>query len=58
MLTLNRPEVMNSLNFALLHALAGEIEAVRFRADVRVLVVTGAGEKASVPVRTSRSGRA
>ena len=45
-LTLNRPEVMNSLNFALLRALAGEIEAVRFRADVRVLVVIGAGEKA------------
>jgi enoyl-CoA hydratase/carnithine racemase len=46
MLTLNRPEVMNSLNFALLQALAAEIEAVRFRADVRVLIVTGAGEKA------------
>ena len=45
-LTLNRPEVMNSLNFALLRALAAEIEAVRFRADVRVLIVTGAGEKA------------
>jgi enoyl-CoA hydratase/carnithine racemase len=45
-LTLNRPEVMNSLNFALLQALAAEIEAVRFRADVRVLIVTGAGEKA------------
>jgi enoyl-CoA hydratase/carnithine racemase len=46
MLTLNRPEVMNSLNFALLHALAAEIESVRFRADLRVLIVTGAGEKA------------
>ena len=46
LLTLNRPAVMNSLNFALLHALAGAIEAVRFRADVRVLIVTGAGEKA------------
>jgi len=46
MLTFNRPAVMNSLNFALLHALAGEIEAVRLRADVRVLIVTGAGEKA------------
>lgn len=45
-LTLNRPEVMNSLNFGLLHALSGEIEAVRFRADVRVLIVTGAGDKA------------
>jgi len=46
MLTLNRPEVMNSLNFDLLHGLASEIEAVRFRADLRVLVVSGAGEKA------------
>ncbi|MGW8187118.1 MAG: enoyl-CoA hydratase-related protein [Desulfobacterales bacterium] len=46
MLTLNRPEVMNSLNFAVLSALAAEIDAVRFRADVRVLVLTGAGEKA------------
>jgi enoyl-CoA hydratase/carnithine racemase len=46
MLTLNRPDVMNSLNFALLSALAAEIDAVRFRADVRVLVLTGAGGKA------------
>jgi enoyl-CoA hydratase/carnithine racemase len=46
MLTLNRPGVMNSLNFDLLRALAAEIDAVRFRADVRVLMVTGAGEKA------------
>jgi enoyl-CoA hydratase/carnithine racemase len=37
---------MNSLNFALLSALAAEIDAVRFRADVRVLVLTGAGGKA------------
>jgi enoyl-CoA hydratase/carnithine racemase len=46
LLTLNRPAVMNSLNFDLLHALAAEVEAVRFRAGVRVLIVTGAGEKA------------
>jgi enoyl-CoA hydratase/carnithine racemase len=46
MLTINRPGVMNSLNFDLLRALAAEIDAVRFRADVRVLMVTGAGEKA------------
>ncbi len=45
-LTLNRPEVMNALNFALLHALRAEIEAVRFRRDVRVILVTGAGDKA------------
>ncbi len=45
-LTLNRPEVMNSLNFQLLHALRDVVEGFRFRRDVRVLIVTGAGEKA------------
>ena len=46
LLTLNRPEVMNSLNFGLLHAIAEQVEAVRHRTDVRVVVITGAGEKA------------
>jgi enoyl-CoA hydratase/carnithine racemase len=45
-LTLNRPEVMNSFNFQLLHALREQVEAVRFKRDVRVIVITGAGEKA------------
>jgi len=45
-LTLNRPEVMNSLNFALLHAIRDRIESLRFRTDVRVVIITGAGEKA------------
>jgi len=45
-LTLNRPEVMNAFNFALLHALREQIETVRFRPEVRVLIVTGAGQKA------------
>jgi enoyl-CoA hydratase/carnithine racemase len=45
-LTLNRPEVMNSLNFPLLFALRDTIESFRFRRDVRVVIVTGAGEKA------------
>jgi len=45
-LTLNRPEVMNSLNFALLHAIRDQIESLRFRTDVRVVIITGAGEKA------------
>jgi enoyl-CoA hydratase/carnithine racemase len=45
-LTLNRPEVMNSLNFPLLHTLREQIESVRFRADVRVIIITGSGEKA------------
>lgn len=45
-LTLNRPEKMNSLNFALLHALRDEIAAIRFNPVIRVVVITGAGEKA------------
>ena len=31
LLTLNRPKVMNSFNFALLHALKEQIDALRFR---------------------------
>lgn len=45
-LTLNRPEVMNSLNFPLLHALKDQIDALRFQRDVRVVIITAAGEKA------------
>jgi len=45
-LTLNRPNVMNSLNFPMLHALRDEIESFRFRTDVRVVIITGSGEKA------------
>jgi enoyl-CoA hydratase/carnithine racemase len=45
-LTLDRPDVMNSFSFALLNALKAQIEAVRFRTDVRVIIITGAGEKA------------
>jgi enoyl-CoA hydratase/carnithine racemase len=45
-LTLNRPEVMNSLNFPLLHALRDQIESLRFRTDVRVVIITGSGDKA------------
>ncbi|HSO66800.1 MAG TPA: enoyl-CoA hydratase-related protein [Desulfatirhabdiaceae bacterium] len=45
-LTLNRPEVMNSLNFDLLHAMKHQIDALRFRRDIRVVIVTGAGQKA------------
>jgi enoyl-CoA hydratase/carnithine racemase len=45
-LTLNRPEVMNSFNFALLHALSGAIEAIDVDPDIRVVIITGAGEKA------------
>jgi enoyl-CoA hydratase/carnithine racemase len=46
LLTLNRPGVMNSLSFELLRALQKEVEAIRFMPDVRVVIITGAGEKA------------
>jgi len=45
-LTLNRPGIMNSLNFSLLYALRDQIEAIRFRSDIRVVIITGSGEKA------------
>ncbi len=45
-LTLNRPEVMNSLNFPLLHALRSHIDSIRFRSDIRVVIITGSGQKA------------
>ncbi len=46
LLTLNRPEVMNSLNFPLLNALKDQIEAVRSRIDIRVIIITGSGDRA------------
>jgi len=45
-LTLNRPGKMNAFNFALLHALEAEIEAIDADPDIRVVIVVGAGEKA------------
>jgi len=45
-LTLNRPEVMNSFNFAMLHALKEQIEALKFNTNIRVVIITGSGQKA------------
>jgi len=45
LLTLNRPAVMNSFNFDMLYALRDAIEAVRFRPEVRVVIITGSGER-------------
>ncbi len=45
-LTLNRPDMMNSINFAMLRALKTEIESLRFDSGIRVVIITGAGEKA------------
>ena len=45
-LTLNRPQAMNAFTFAQVEALAAQIDAVRFRPEIRVVILTGAGEKA------------
>jgi enoyl-CoA hydratase/carnithine racemase len=45
-LTLNRPEVMNAFNFPMLYALKEQIEALRFNPDIRVIIITGFGQKA------------
>jgi enoyl-CoA hydratase/carnithine racemase len=46
LLTLNRPEVMNSFNFTMLYALKEQIDALRFNPDIRVVIITGSGQKA------------
>ncbi len=46
LLTLSRPEVMNSFNFAMLRALKQKMEVAHFDPEVRVVIITGAGEKA------------
>ncbi|MDD9302542.1 MAG: enoyl-CoA hydratase/isomerase family protein [Desulfobacter sp.] len=45
-LTLNRPRVMNCLNFDLLYALKDQIEALQYRTDIRCVIITGAGDRA------------
>jgi enoyl-CoA hydratase/carnithine racemase len=45
-LTLNRPEVMNSFNVALLHSLKEQIDDLKFNTNIRVVIITGSGQKA------------
>ncbi len=45
-LTLNRPQALNALNLALCEALLAAVRAVERNAEVRVVIVTGAGERA------------
>lgn len=47
-LTLHRPEKLNALNTPLLNQLEGYLHALADDAQVRVLILTGAGEKAFV----------
>jgi len=45
-LTLNRPEVLNTLSSELSSKLHGAIQEVGKRSDVRVVIITGAGDRA------------
>ncbi len=45
-LTLNRPKVMNSLNFAMLRALKESVEEIQFDPAIRVVIINGAGDRA------------
>lgn len=45
-ITLNRPEAMNAFNYDMLLELGQVVEAIRINPDIRVVVFTGAGEKA------------
>lgn len=45
-LTLNRPTVMNCLNFDLLYAVRDQIDALQYDNRLRTVIITGSGEKA------------
>jgi enoyl-CoA hydratase/carnithine racemase len=45
-ITLNRPGVMNAMNLAMLGALKDAIEGIRRDRAVRVVIITGAGDRA------------
>ncbi len=47
-LTIHRPEALNALNRSVIDALSAALEAAQDNDDVRVIVLTGAGEKAFV----------
>lgn len=45
-ITINRPDSMNALNLETLDALAGTVAQLQFDRSTRVVIVTGAGQKA------------
>ncbi|HEY6508582.1 MAG TPA: enoyl-CoA hydratase-related protein, partial [Vicinamibacterales bacterium] len=47
-LTLNRPAVLNALNAALLRDLESALDALAAEAEIRAIVLTGAGDKSFV----------
>lgn len=47
-ITINRPQVLNALNQATIAELAGALKEARGDPNVRVVILTGAGEKAFI----------
>ena len=45
-ITLNRPESMNAFNYEMLRELGQVAESIRINPDIRVVIFTGAGDKA------------
>ncbi len=48
MVTVNRPEKLNALNKATISELGAAIQALDFYGDIRVIILTGSGDKAFV----------
>lgn len=46
LMTLNRPEALNALSFGILHQIGKAFDKVAAMADVRALLITGAGDRA------------
>ena len=44
--TLHRPEAMNAFNYDMLSELGQVIESIRINPDIRVVIFTGAGDRA------------
>lgn len=46
LVTLNRPNALNAFNYEMLDTLGQVVEAIRLNPDIRVVIFTGAGDKA------------
>ena len=46
LVTLNRPDKLNALNYALIERLMATLDAIETDDDVRAVILTGAGERA------------
>lgn len=47
-LTINRPKALNALNLAALHDIGNALREVKIRDNIRVLIITGSGNKSFV----------